>query len=71
MGRKKRKVWLWLAVERASRRVVALGTGPARRDHGPALVAGAAPALTPLLFRLVSGSRWRAAALAAPPLPEG
>jgi insertion element IS1 protein InsB len=27
VGRKKRKVWLWLAVERASRRTVALTLG--------------------------------------------
>ncbi|WP_460501140.1 IS1 family transposase, partial [Hymenobacter agri] len=30
VGRKRRKVWLWLAVERASRRVVAWVLG--RRD---------------------------------------
>ncbi|RZK23374.1 MAG: IS1 family transposase [Hymenobacter sp.] len=35
VGRKKRKVWLWLAVERASRRIVAwtLGTRGAEAAH--------------------------------------
>ncbi len=34
VGRRRRKVWLWLAVERASRRVVAWVTG--RRDAATA-----------------------------------
>ena len=34
VGRKKRKVWLWLAVERASRRIVAWVLG--RRDAATA-----------------------------------
>lgn len=34
MGRRKRKVWLWLAVERASRRIVAWVLG--RRDAATA-----------------------------------
>ena len=34
MGRKRHKVWLWLAVERASRRIVAWVTG--RRDAATA-----------------------------------
>jgi len=34
VGRKRRKVWLWLALERASRRVVAWGLG--RRDAATA-----------------------------------
>ena len=34
VGRRQHKVWLWLAVERASRRVVARGVG--RREAAPA-----------------------------------
>ena len=72
VGRKQRKVWRWLAVERASRRVVAWVTG--RRGHGPAVVGRAAPALPPPLpvfYRRVESLRGRLAPLAAPALPQG
>lgn len=62
MGRKKRKVWLWLAVERASR-IVAWVMG--RRGAAPAL-----PEPLLVLYRLVGKLRGDVAPLAAPPLPQ-
>ena len=54
VGRKKRKVWLWLTVERASQRIVAWVLG----SRGTcAALAGAAPPLPPpyaLLYRCLA-----------------
>lgn len=72
VGRRRHKVWLWLAAERASRRVVAWVLG--RRGHGPPPLAGAAPALPPALlvfYGPVSGLWPGVANRPAPALSQG
>ena len=74
VGQRRRKVWLWLAVERASRRIVAWVLG--RRDAATArrlwqALPGRYRRHWLVLHRPVPGLRGRAAALAAPPPPQG
>ena len=78
MGHKKRKVWLWLAVERARRRIVGwtLGWTLGCRGEAPlrqlwqALPQRVSPPLL-VLHRPVESLRQSAAPLAAPALCQG
>ena len=73
VGQRRRKVWLWLAVERASRRIVAWVLS--RRDAATARRLWLAPPPTlppplPVFYRLVGVLRERLAPLAPPALPQ-